>query len=198
MTVIRGLIFDWDGVWTDGRKRPDGHSEFSEHDAMGLNLVRFAHYLHTGEMLRVAVVTGERNLTAEYLVQREHVDDFFFYARDKTKVVPFLTAKWNVDPSEWAFVFDDVLDLGLAQRVGHRAMVAWPWTESVRAVAQNQQLVDEWVATPSPVRRWCEHYLATQGWLEAAVNGRQHVTEAYQTYWSLRNQVTPEVADLSR
>mgnify|MGYP000046764992 FL=1 len=77
---IKALILDWDGVWTNGRKRPDGQSDFSEHDTMGLNLLRFAHYAATGELLRVAIVTGERNPTAEFIVQREHYDDFIFYA----------------------------------------------------------------------------------------------------------------------
>jgi 3-deoxy-D-manno-octulosonate 8-phosphate phosphatase (KDO 8-P phosphatase) len=149
--MVRGLIFDWDGVWTDGRKRPDGHSEFSEHDTMGLNLLRFGHYLHTGEMLRVALVTGERNLTAEHVAQREHIDQFLFYARDKTKAIPLLTERWSQSPSDWAFVFDDVLDFGLAAQVGRRAMVAWPWTEGVRELAQKHELVDDWIPTPSPV-----------------------------------------------
>jgi 3-deoxy-D-manno-octulosonate 8-phosphate phosphatase (KDO 8-P phosphatase) len=196
--MVRGLIFDWDGVWTDGRKRPDGHSEFSEHDTMGLNLLRFGHYLHTGEMLRVALVTGERNLTAEHVAQREHIDQFLFYARDKTKAIPLLTERWSQSPSDWAFVFDDVLDFGLAAQVGRRAMVAWPWTEGVRELAQKHKLVNDWIPTPSPVRRWCEHYLAERGWLEAAVAGRQAWSETYQAYWSLRNAIDPEVLDLSR
>lgn len=196
--MVRGLLLDWDGVWTDGRKRPDGQSEFSEHDTMGLNLVRFAHYLHTGAMLRVAIVTGERNVTASHVAEREHLDQFLFYARDKTKAIPLLTERWGIPPHEWAFVFDDVLDFGLAKQVGRRAMVQWPWTEGVRELAAAQQLVDDWVPSPSPVRRWCEHYLKEQNWFEAAVAGRQNWTEAYQTYWSLRNAIAPETLDLSR
>ena len=77
-------------------------------------------------------------------------------------------------------------------------MVAWPWTEGVRELAQKHELVDDWIPTPSPVRRWCEHYLAERGWLEAAVAGRQAWSETYQAYWSLRNAIDPEVLDLSR
>lgn len=194
---IQALILDWDGVWTNGRKRPDGHSDFSEHDTMGLNLVRFAHYAATGTMLRIAVVTGERNPTAEHLVQREHYDAFIYYAREKTKVIPLLEPKWNIQASEWGFLFDDVLDFGLAAKVGRRAMVQWGSTQSVQSIAAKEGLVDDWINADNPVRRWCESYLTEQGWLEHAVAERRSWSATYQEYWNARNAVQPEISDLS-
>lgn len=194
---IRGLILDWDGVWTNGRKRSDGQSDFSEHDTMGLNLLRFAHYAATGELLRVAIVTGERNPTAEFLVQREHYDDFIFYARDKTKAVPLLEARWGVPADQWGFVFGDVLDLGLAAMVGRRAMVQWDFTKAIQDVAQAEGLVDEWVQPEGAVRRWCESYVTEMGWLHTAVAERSAWSPRYQSYWALRNEVEPTITDLS-
>lgn len=194
---IRGLILDWDGVWTNGRKRPDGQSDFSEHDTMGLNLLRFAHYAATGEMLRIAIVTGERNPTAEFLVQREHYDDFIFYARDKTKAAPILESRWGISCAEWGFVFDDVLDLGLAAMVGRRAMVKWDFTQAVQEIARQEGLVDDWIEPDSAVRRWCESYLFELNWLGSAVAERRAWSPRYQAYWALRNEVQPTVTDLS-
>jgi 3-deoxy-D-manno-octulosonate 8-phosphate phosphatase (KDO 8-P phosphatase) len=194
---IKALILDWDGVWTNGRKRPDGQSDFSEHDTMGINLLRFAHYAATGELLRVAIVTGERNPTAEFLVQREHYDDFIFYARDKTKAVPLLEARWGLPAAQWGFVFDDVLDLGLAALVGRRAMVRWGHTAGVQAIADREGLVDDWIESDGAVRRWCESYLAEMGWLPMAVAERRAWSPRYQTYWALRNEVEPIITDLS-
>ncbi|MEN9833705.1 MAG: hypothetical protein RL753_859 [Bacteroidota bacterium] len=194
---IRGLILDWDGVWTNGRKRPDGQSEFSEHDTMGLNLLRFAHYAATGELLRVAIVTGERNPTAEFIVQREHYDDFIFYARDKTKAAPLLEARWGVPADQWGFVFDDVLDFGLAAMVGRRAMVQWDFTKAIQDVAQAEGLVDEWIQPEGAVRRWCESYLIEMDWLHTAVAERRAWSPRYQAYWALRNEVQPTITDLS-
>ncbi len=198
MSMIRGIVLDWDGVWTDGTKSAEGQSVFSEHDTMGINLLRFAHYLHTDSWLPVAVVTGERNLTAEHLVHREHFDQFLFYARDKTKTIPFLEDRWGIKASSWGFVFDDVLDFGLAEKVGRRAMVTWPATAHTQRLAQAKGLVDDWVDPPNPVRRWCEHYLHEQGWLEQAVAERQSWSARYQAYWALRNEREPECLDLSR
>jgi 3-deoxy-D-manno-octulosonate 8-phosphate phosphatase (KDO 8-P phosphatase) len=194
---IKALILDWDGVWTNGRKRPDGQSDFSEHDTMGLNLLRFAHYAATGELLRVAIVTGERNPTAEFLVQREHYDDFIFYARDKTKAIPLLEARWGVPADQWGFVFDDVLDLGLAALVGRRAMVQWDFTKAIQDVAQAEGLVDEWIQPEGAVRRWCESYVTEMGWLHTAVAERRVWSPRYQAYWALRNEVQPTITDLS-
>jgi 3-deoxy-D-manno-octulosonate 8-phosphate phosphatase (KDO 8-P phosphatase) len=194
---IKALILDWDGVWTNGRKRPDGQSDFSEHDTMGLNLLRFAHYAATGELLRVAIVTGERNPTAEFLVQREHYDDFIFYARDKTKAIPLLEARWGVPADQWGFVFDDVLDLGLAALVGRRAMVQWDFTKAIQDVAQAEGLVDEWIQPEGAVRRWCESYLIEMDWLHTAVAERRAWSPRYQAYWALRNEVQPTITDLS-
>ena len=194
---IRGLILDWDGVWTNGRKRPDGQSDFSEHDTMGLNLLRFAHYAATGEMLRIAIVTGERNPTAEFLVQREHYDDFIFYARDKTKAAPILESRWGIPCAEWGFVFDDVLDLGLAAMVGRRAMVKWDFTQAVQEIARQEGLVDDWIEPNGAVRRWCESYLLELNWLGSAVAERRAWSPRYQAYWALRNEVQPTVTDLS-
>jgi 3-deoxy-D-manno-octulosonate 8-phosphate phosphatase (KDO 8-P phosphatase) len=195
--IIRGLILDWDGVWTNGRKRPDGQSDFSEHDTMGLNLLRFAHYAATGDMLRIAIVTGERNPTAEFLVQREHYDDFIFYARDKTKAAALLESRWEIPRTEWGFVFDDVLDLGLAAMVGRRAMVKWDFTQAVQDIARQEGLVDDWIEPDSAVRRWCESYLLEMNWLGTAVAERRAWSARYQAYWALRNEVQPTVTDLS-
>jgi 3-deoxy-D-manno-octulosonate 8-phosphate phosphatase (KDO 8-P phosphatase) len=194
---ISALILDWDGVWTNGRKRPDGHSDFSEHDTMGLNLLRFAHFAATGKMLPVAIVTGERNTTAEFVVQREHYDEFVFYARDKTKAVHLLEERWGVPAAQWGFVFDDVLDLGLAAVVGRRAMVRWGHTNGVQVIADKEGLVDDWIEPDGAIRRWCESYLSEQGWLESAVSERRTWSLRYQEYWALRNEVQPTITDLS-
>ena len=39
---IKAVLFDWDGVFNDGFKRGVDGSIFSEVDAMGTNLLRYA------------------------------------------------------------------------------------------------------------------------------------------------------------
>ena len=194
---IRGLALDWDGVWTNGRKRHDGQSDFSEHDTMGINLLRFAHFDQTGEVLRIALITGERNPTAEHVVQREHFDHFLYYARDKTKAIPILEQAWGIKSADWGFVFDDVLDLELAAKVGRRAMVQWPATQAIQDIAAREGLIDDWIPADSPIRHFCERYLNEQGWLEGAVADRRSWSANYQAYWAMRNAISPQIIDLS-
>ena len=42
---VKAFVFDWDGVFNNGQKQSSGGSHFSEVDSMGLNLLRFSHYL---------------------------------------------------------------------------------------------------------------------------------------------------------
>ena len=41
---VKAFIFDWDGVFNDGRKDIQGNSGFSEIDSMGINMMRFSYY----------------------------------------------------------------------------------------------------------------------------------------------------------
>src|SRR4051812_22453306 len=88
LSKIKAYVFDWDGVFNDGVK-PDsnraaqGGSPFSEIDSMGTNMLRFGHWMATGELPFVAIITGEENPTAQYLAQREHFHAVYFKSANK-------------------------------------------------------------------------------------------------------------------
>ena len=48
--MIKAFLFDWDGVFHSGSKGPSYPGTFSEEDSMGLNMLRFAHYLKKGNL----------------------------------------------------------------------------------------------------------------------------------------------------
>ncbi|MDG1253278.1 MAG: hypothetical protein P8N56_06315, partial [Schleiferiaceae bacterium] len=177
----------WDGVFHDGRKAHDGSSLFSEIDSMGLNLLRFGHYLQTTQLLPVAIVTGELNPSAEAFALREHLSHFCFFAKDKRRAISPLNADWNVDVEDWGFVFDDVLDFGLASEVGLRAMVHREACDETYHYAVNQGWVD-WTLQPDhAVRQFAERYLTEAGIWEAVIEGRMTMSDQYKEYWKLRN-----------
>jgi len=187
---FQGLILDWDGVFHDGRKSSDGASSFSEIDSMGLNMLRYGYYRQYGKPLPVAIVTGERSPTAEAFAQREHLDGFMYYARDKRRAVPHLEQLWGSSPRDWGFVFDDILDLGLANDVGYRAMVQRPSTEQTQAYAKAQGLVDMWLPETLAVRHFAETVLADLGIFDDCITSRIAYDANYQAYWEMR-QSTP-------
>jgi len=193
-----GLILDWDGVFTDGRKTAAGDSSFSEIDLMGLNLLRFGFFLQTGRMLRTAIVTGERNPTAEHVALREHFDHFIYYCKNKKNSIPILSEAWASTSSRWMFVFDDVLDLNLAKEVGLRAMVVRPQTTGTKKFAVDRNLVDFEVPESCGIRHFCEKTLDQVGIFEKVLNHRIDWTSEYQLYWNQRNHISTKIVDNSQ
>ena len=45
LSKVKALLFDWDGVFNDGRKTQTSGSGFSEVDSMALNMLRFSLWL---------------------------------------------------------------------------------------------------------------------------------------------------------
>ena len=193
-----GLILDWDGVFTDGRKTAAGDSSFSEIDLMGLNLLRFGFFLQTGRMLRTAIATGERNPTAEHVALREHFDHFIYYCKNKQNSIPILSESWASTSSRWMFVFDDVLDFGLAKEVGLRAMVVRPQTAGTKKFAVDRKLVDVELPESCGIRHFCEKTLDQVGIFEKVLNHRIDWTSEYQLYWNQRNHISTKIVDNSQ
>ena len=120
---IKAYIFDWDGVFNNGHKNPQGGSSFSEVDSMGTNLLRFSHFLKHGRLPISAVISGEKNETAFYFCRRECFEYSFFKTPNKTIALDFICEQNRILPSEVAYFFDDVLDLSIAAICGLRIMV---------------------------------------------------------------------------
>src|SRR5690606_10938202 len=71
LSGVKAFVFDWDGVFNDGMKDEKGSSRFSEVDSMGTNLLRFNHFLRSGELPITAIISGEKNQAAFTLAERE-------------------------------------------------------------------------------------------------------------------------------
>ncbi len=121
---IRGFLFDWDGVFNPGTKGAGSPSGFSEADSMGTNLLRFAWWLRSDGVLPfIGILTGQENPTAVLLAERERFQVVYRGFLDKLAALEDLRARFGIRPDELCFVFDDVLDLGVAARCGLRVLV---------------------------------------------------------------------------
>ncbi len=119
---IRALIFDWDGIFNSGAKGTVP-SNFNEIDSMGVNMLRFGLFLHHKAMPFTAIVTGENNETAFHWAKREHLDAIYYKVKDKKTILQELKGKHGILPGQILFVFDDILDLSLAEKAGLRFLV---------------------------------------------------------------------------
>lgn len=123
MKHIKAFVFDWDGVFNAGFKGEMSNSDFSEVDSMGVNLLRFAHYLERDELPISAVISGADNPSARAWARREKIQAVYSVAKDKTKALEHFCQAHSIEPKNVAFFFDDVQDLGLAQKVGLRFVI---------------------------------------------------------------------------
>lgn len=191
---IDTFLFDWDGVFNEGRKGGGTHSDFSEVDSMGLNMLRFGWWLATGKLPVFMVITGEQNPAAFQLAQRECWNAVYFRISDKRTALYHAQENFDVQPAHTAFAFDDVLDLNVAQLVGFRCQIARPNVPLFSDFVQKNQFCD-YVTSQSgghhALREMSELLLAIQGNFETVMRKRMEFKGDYENYLTERRKIKP-------
>ena len=153
---VRLLLLDCDGVLTDGRITPviggDELKSFHTHDGHGLVMLHRAG-------LRSGIISGR----SSRLVEARAADLGITYVRqgalDKVSVYDALLNEAAVEPSEVAYVGDDVVDIPLMRRSGLALAVA-DATGDTRDAAH---YVTRLAGGHGAVREVCELILKAQG-----------------------------------
>lgn len=118
---IRLLVFDIDGVLTDGRLYvlPDGTEikVFNVHDGVGIALARKAG-------LKIALITERSGKAAAHRAKDLNVDKFVPRAHKKEDVLPDLIRDLGCIPDETLFMTDEILDLAAMDLAGVTACPA--------------------------------------------------------------------------
>src|SRR5512138_1919784 len=96
LKTIKAFIFDWDGVFNDGRKTSVSDSSFSEIDSMGINLLRFDYWLRYNRFPQMFIITGMKNETAAGFARREHFDGIFQNSKNKKEALECLLGKFSI------------------------------------------------------------------------------------------------------
>ncbi|MBI1769937.1 MAG: phosphatase [Bacteroidetes bacterium] len=188
---IKAYIFDWDGVFNDGVKSAQGGSPFSEVDSMGTNMLRFGHWLKHKTLPAVAVITGEENPAAQHLSQRERFHAVYFKSTNKLVAFEHFLKANNLKANEVAFLYDDVLDLGVAEKCGLRFLVRHHASPLFQNYSVKNQVADYITSTDDhAVREVCELLLGANENFDEAIRKRSQFDETYQRYLNERNQVT--------
>jgi 3-deoxy-D-manno-octulosonate 8-phosphate phosphatase (KDO 8-P phosphatase) len=188
----KAYIFDWDGVFNDGYKDDTNSSPFSEIDSMGLNMLRFNHYLRTGNNPVVAIITGESNNLAYTLAKREHFHSVYFKIKNKVDSLNHICKQHNLKPEEVAFVFDDILDFSAAPHAGVRIMVPHASTLSLVEYAIKNDLADYIThcdGHQNAVRETSELLMALSGSYDETISNRVEYSDIYKEYFDQRQSV---------
>ncbi len=191
---IKAFLFDWDGVFNDGRKDHQASSGFSEGNAMGINMLRFSVYLLHGFIPGIFIVTGEENPSAIQLVKREYYDGAFFGVKNKVDILPILKDKSALPPEECAFVFDDILDLSLAKKAGLRFFIrnkAHPLLVDYIWKKQCCEYMSGHDGGNDGLRECCELIIGLNGNFDATLDNRVKYSSKYVDYLERRNSVQP-------
>ncbi len=187
-----GFLWDWDGVFNTGYKSKEQSSGFNEADSMGINMLRFGYWLKNGKMPFMAIITGEENPTAIHFAQREHFHAICLQFSHKTDALEILQKNYSLDSQKIAFVYDDVLDVALAQKVSGRFLVKRNSAPFFVEYAKKYEICDYITASQSgkgAIREVCELILSLLDSYDKTISERIAYSLAYQKYLSERNHL---------
>lgn len=189
---LRGLVFDWDGVFNDGTKGGDNLSGFSEADSMGTNMLRYGLWLQTRRLPLCYLISGENNDAALQFAEREHFDGVYGGIRDKRHAVQQLCDRHGLSTGRIACVFDDINDLSMAQFCGLRFFVRRSASPLLTDYVIDRNLADYITAGSGrshAVREISELMLGLLGVYQRVVESRLTLDAQYLDFFTRRQSL---------
>ncbi len=159
---IKLAIFDVDGVLTDGSLYfGSGGQEFkvfNTRDGHGMRMLQ-----HYG--IEIAIITGRQSEAVEQRMRDLEIQHVYQGQREKTPVYQQLLDTLQLEPSQTAYVGDDVVDLGIMKLAGLGIAVkdAHPF------VRQHADWITHARGGHGAVREVCELLLQAHGLLDKAI-----------------------------
>ena len=159
---VRVMIFDVDGVLTDGRLwyGPAGEALKAFHTLDGHGLKMLA---HSGVV--PAILSGRRSQAVSQRAAELGIEHVLQGIDDKRSAYAALLAQLGVPAEATGYVGDDVVDLPVLMRCGF----ACAPREAPQSVRQRVHYVCESPAGAGAVREICELVMRARGSLEAAL-----------------------------
>jgi 3-deoxy-D-manno-octulosonate 8-phosphate phosphatase (KDO 8-P phosphatase) len=194
---IKAFVFDWDGVFNTGIKGHEVTSHFTEADSMGVNMLRFSHWLlHGKKQAKTAIITGQKNQSALHFAQREHFDLVYMGKANKAEAFSDLCSKLDLKEEEILYVFDDVLDLPIAEKAGLRILINRYASPLFYDHVRSHGLADYITFNEggeNAVRESCELLIGMNDNYADVMRKRGEYTGDYEVYLTERNQINPSI-----
>jgi len=154
--AVRMIIFDVDGVLTDGSlfydDRGEEYKAFNSRDGHGIKMLR-ASGVDTG------IITGRTSNIVLHRARNLGIDHIFQGADDKLAAYGELLARVGLEPKQIAYMGDDVVDLPVMNRCGLAITVP----DAPEEVKARCQLVTRAQAGRGAAREACELIMRAQG-----------------------------------
>ena len=156
------MIFDVDGVLTDGRLYyTDSGAEmkaFSTLDGHGIRML-----MSSG--IGIAIITGRRSEVVSHRARDLGISNVLQGVAEKRPAFVGLAASLGVAPESCGYMGDDLVDLPVLTRCGFAATTR----EAPEIVKRHAHFISTQPAGAGAVREVCEMILKVQGKLDAAV-----------------------------
>ncbi len=163
MSGIRMIIFDVDGVLSDGKLYYGGQGEafktFFVRDGLGISLAR-----QSG--IKSAIITGRKSDIVEQRGKELKIDAVYQGNLYKIKAYEELKKNFSLADEEIAYIGDDVVDLPIMTKVGLAAAVG-DATDEVKSIAH---VVSDFKGGEGAVRQIIEFILKAQGKWQILIN----------------------------
>ena len=199
LASIKAFIFDWEGVFNAGRKGVGLHSNYTEGDSMGTNLLRFAHWLTQNKKLPyTGIITGANNETARAFAKREHFHFVYSGYKDKTEAFTAFLDNTGLQASEVAFFFDDVLDLSVAKQCGLRFLMNREASPLFKDFVTKQGWCDYISANDGEnyaIRETTELLIGLMGVYDQVIHKRMAYQGDYESYLAERQAIPTMIFD---
>ncbi len=159
---IKLVIFDVDGVLTDGRIiiGDDGeeYKAFHSRDGHGMRLLQY-----TG--VEIAIITGRTSRVVEH--RMTNLGIHYVYQGQQVKLPAFqeLLAQLDLAPEQCAYVGDDWVDLAIMRRVGLAIAVQ----DAAELVKKHAHWITPSKGGQGAARDVCELIMEGQGTLQAQI-----------------------------
>lgn len=161
--LVKIVIFDVDGVMTDGRIYVDDHGlemkAFHVLDGLGIKLLQ-------KNNINIAVISGRNAPGVAIRMESLGIKHIFQGHIDKTEIYQDLLKNLGLQDHEVAYMGDDLPDLPLLKRVGLPITVP----NAVKEVLDRTPFVTQAKGGKGAVREACELILKAQGRWEAILN----------------------------
>ena len=196
LAKIKAFVFDWDGVFNDGRKTHNSDSTFSEVDSMGVNLLRFDYWLRNNRLPPIFIITGMKNQTATEFARREHFDAIFQNIKNKREAFENICAGYKIVAQEIAFIFDDVLDIEVAKLSGSSFCIGRKSNPLlIDYIRQNRicNYLSAFSGEDHAVREICELMINLAGDYKKAVELRIQFKGEYEEFLNQRNVINTNI-----
>ena len=160
---IELVVFDVDGVFTDGRIYIDNQGKetkaFNVRDGHGVRML-----IHYG--VQVAVISGRNSQAVNYRMKELQVTDILQGHMNKRTAFDELAKQKGLQYSHMAFVGDDIIDVQAMRLAGLSFAVA----DAHEWVKSHADVVTERNGGEGAVREVCELILDAKGLLREALN----------------------------